>query len=387
MPHSKIAALVNGRVLTDEGLVDDRCVLVEGGRIVAIVGPGDARCTTALQRDLGGNLLLPGFVDSQVNGGGGVLFNGAPSVEAIRAIGSAHRKFGTTGFLPTLISADLDVVADAIKAVQAALAAGVPGVLGIHIEGPFLNVERKGIHDPGKIRELDQSAVELLTSLRGGRTLVTLAPEMTTPDMIKKLVIAGVVVSAGHTNATYEQIRGALQEGLTGFTHLFNAMSQLTGREPGVVGAALDDPDSWCGIIVDGEHTDPVVLRISMRCKRHDRFMLVTDAMPSVGTNNKSFDLQGRKITVSGHLCLDEDGRLAGSNIDMASCVRNAVTLLGLPLPEAVRMASLYPAEFLGLSHDIGRIAPGYRANFVLADEQLQVLDTWIDGQSDSLAA
>jgi N-acetylglucosamine-6-phosphate deacetylase len=387
MPHSKIAALVNGRVLTDEGLVDDRCVLIEGGRIVDIVGPGDARCTTAQQRDLGGNLLLPGFVDSQVNGGGGVLFNGAPSVEAIRAIGSAHRKFGTTGFLPTLISADLDVVADAIKAVQAALAAGVPGVLGIHIEGPFLNVERKGIHDPGKIRELDQSAVELLTSLRGGRTLVTLAPEMTTPDMIKKLVIAGVVVSAGHTNATYEQIRGALQEGLTGFTHLFNAMSQLTGREPGVVGAALDDPDSWCGIIVDGEHTDPVVLRISMRCKRHDRFMLVTDAMPSVGTNNKSFDLQGRKITVSGHLCLDEDGRLAGSNIDMASCVRNAVTLLGLPLPEAVRMGSLYPAEFLGLAHEIGRIAPGYRANFVLADEQLHVLDTWIDGQSDSAAA
>jgi N-acetylglucosamine-6-phosphate deacetylase len=378
---------VNGRVLTDEGLVDDRCVLVEGGRIVDIVGPGDARCATALQRDLGGNLLLPGFVDSQVNGGGGVLFNGAPSVEAIRAIGSAHRKFGTTGFLPTLISADLNVVADAIKAVQAALAAGVPGVLGIHIEGPFLNVERKGIHDPGKIRELDQSAVELLTSLRGGRTLVTLAPEMTTPAMIKKLVIAGVVVSAGHTNATYEQIRGALQAGLTGFTHLFNAMSQLTGREPGVVGAALDDPDSWCGIIVDGEHTDPVVLRISMRCKRHDRFMLVTDAMPSVGTNDKSFDLQGRKITVSGHLCLDEDGRLAGSNIDMASCVRNAVSLLGLPLPEAVRMASLYPAEFLGLAHEIGRIAPGYRANLVLADEQLRVLDTWIDGQSDSFAA
>src|SRR3984893_6392863 len=256
MPHSKIAALVNGRVLTDAGLVDDRCVLVEGSRIVDIVGTGDARCTTAQPRDLGGSLLLPGFIDSQVNGGGGVLFNGAPSVEAIRAIGSAHRKFGTTGFLPTLISADLNVVADAIKAVQAALAAGVPGVLGIHIEGPFLNVERKGIHDPDKIRELDPAAVSLLTSLRGGRTLVTLAPEMTTPDMIKQLVIAGVVVSAGHTNATYAQIRSALRQGLTGFTHLFNAMSQLTGREPGVVGAALDDPDSWCGIIVDGEHTD-----------------------------------------------------------------------------------------------------------------------------------
>jgi N-acetylglucosamine-6-phosphate deacetylase len=383
MPDSKPIALVNGRVLTDDGLVEGRWVLLEGGRIVDVVDPADPRCAGAVHRDLAGNLLLPGFIDSQVNGGGGALFNDAPSVEVIRDIGRAHRKFGTTGFLPTLISADLDVVAKAIGAVQEALTLGVPGVLGIHIEGPFLNVERKGIHDPDKIRELDPAAVSLLTSLRGGRTLVTLAPEMTTPDMIKKLVIAGVVVSAGHTNATYAQIHSALQQGLTGFTHLFNAMSQLTGREPGVVGAALDDPDSWCGIIVDGEHTDPVVLRISMRCKRHDRFMLVTDAMPSVGTDSKSFDLQGRRITVSGNLCLDEDGRLAGSNIDMASCVRNAVSMLDLSLPEAVRMASLYPAQFLGLANDLGRIAAGYRANFVLADAQMQVLDTWIDGRSE----
>jgi N-acetylglucosamine-6-phosphate deacetylase len=195
-------------------------------------------------------------------------------------------------------------------------------------------------------------------------------------------VDAGVVVSAGHTNATYEEIRAALNEGLTGFTHLFNAMSQLTGRAPGVVGAALDDPDSWCGIIVDGEHTDPVVLRISMRCKRHDRFMLVTDAMPGVGTNNKYFTIGGRKITISGNLCIDDDGRLAGSNIDMASCVRNAVSLLGLPLAEAVRMASLYPAQFLGIAHEVGRIASGFKANFVVADDQIQVSETWIDGRT-----
>jgi N-acetylglucosamine-6-phosphate deacetylase len=381
MPNEKPTALVNGRVLTDEGIVDGRVVLLEGGRIVDVVGPGDSRCSDAVQRNLGGNLLLPGFIDSQVNGGGGVLFNDAPSVEVIRQIGRAHRKFGTTGFLPTLISADLEVVAKAIDAVQTALTLGAPGVLGIHIEGPFLNVERKGIHDPDKIRELDPAAVGLLSSLRGGRTLVTLAPEMTTPEMIRKLATAGVVVSAGHTNATYSQIRAALAEGLTGFTHLFNAMSQLTSREPGVVGAALEDPDSWCGIIVDGQHTDPVVLRLSMRCKRHDRFMLVTDAMPSVGTHNKTFILQGRKITVSGYLCLDEEGRLAGSNIDMAGCVRNAMSMLDLPLPEAVRMASLYPAQFLGLEHEVGRIAPGFRANLVLADEQLRILDTWIDGQ------
>jgi N-acetylglucosamine-6-phosphate deacetylase len=374
-------ALVNGRVLGDDGLIDGRCVLIEGERILDVVVESDPRCQAAQRHDLGGHLLLPGFIDSQVNGGGGVLFNDAPDVATIRAIGRAHRKFGTTGFLPTLISADLDVVARAIAAVQGAIQAGVPGVLGIHIEGPFLNVVRKGVHDPAKLRELDTSAVGLLTSLRGGKTLVTLAPEMTTPDIIQHLVSAGVVVSAGHTNATYAEIATALRHGLRGFTHLFNAMSQLTGREPGVVGAALDDRDSWCGIIVDGEHTDPVVLRIALRCKPHSRFMLVTDAMPSVGTDASSFDLQGRTITVSGNVCIDEDGRLAGSNIDMAGCVRNAMNLLHLPLPEAVRMASRYPAEFLGLAHDTGRIRPGYRANLVLADETLNVLETWIDGQ------
>ena len=374
-------ALVNGRVLGDDGLAEGRCVLLEGGRIVDIVEESDARCQAAEHHDLSGRLLLPGFIDSQVNGGGGVLFNDAPSVETIRAIGQAHRKFGTTGFLPTLISADLDVVARAIAAVQGAIQAGVPGVLGIHIEGPFLNVARKGVHDPAKLRELDTSAVGLLTSLHGGKTLVTLAPEMTTPEIIQKLVKAGVVVSAGHTNATYPEIATALRHGLTGFTHLFNAMSQLTGREPGVVGAALDDRGSWCGIIVDGEHTDPVVLRIALRCKPHNRFMLVTDAMPSVGTESTSFNLQGRKITVSGTACIDEDGRLAGSNIDMASCARNAVKLLQLSLPEAVRMASRYPAEFLGLGHVVGSIRPGYRANLVLADDDLNVVETWIDGR------
>jgi N-acetylglucosamine-6-phosphate deacetylase len=380
-------ALVNGSVLGDDGLTKGQCVLVENGRILDVVPESDPRCRATQTHDLGGRFLLPGFIDSQVNGGGGVLFNDAPSVETIRAIGRAHRRFGTTGFLPTLISADLDVVARAIAAVQGAIQAGVPGVLGIHIEGPFLNVARKGVHDPAKLRELDTSAIGLLTSLRGGKTLVTLAPEMTTPEIIQKLVKAGVVVSAGHTNATYAEIATALRHGLTGFTHLFNAMSQLTGRAPGVVGAALDDRDSWCGIIVDGEHTDPVVLRIALRCKPHNRFMLVTDAMPSVGTNSKSFNLQGRSITVSGMVCVDEDGRLAGSNIDMASCVRNAMHLLQLPLPEAVRMASRYPAEFLGLAHETGRIRPGYRANLVLADENLNIVETWIDGRPSSADA
>ncbi len=379
-------ALVNGRMLLgsgrDDGLTEGRAVLIADGRISEVLDAGDRRLRKVARHDLEGALLLPGFLDSQVNGGGGVLFNDSPSVEAIRAIGRAHRRFGTTGFLPTLISDDLEVVARAIAAVRGAIESGVPGVLGIHIEGPFLNVERKGVHDPAKLRELDTSAVGLLTSLRTGRTLVTLAPEMTTPEIIRGLVTAGVVVSAGHTNATYAQITTALRHGLTGFTHLFNAMSQLTGREPGTVGAALEDAASWCGIIVDGLHTSPVVLRIALRCKPLERFMLVTDAMPSVGTSFSSFELQGRRILVSGSVCVDEDGRLAGSNIDMASCIRNAVRMLGVSLPQAVRMASEWPAQFLGLGAETGRIAAGYRANLVAADDQLRVLETWIDGRS-----
>jgi N-acetylglucosamine-6-phosphate deacetylase len=373
--------LVNGRVLGDDGILEGRAVLVEEGRIVDVVSDDDPRCGRAARHDLGGHILLPGFLDTQVNGGGGVLFNAEPSVDAIRAIGEAHRRYGTTGFLPTLISDDLEVVARAVEAVRAAMDAGVPGVLGIHIEGPYLNVARKGVHNSEKLRGLDESAIDLLTSLRKGKTLVTLAPEMTTPGSISKLVSAGVVVSAGHTNATYGEIRAALRHGLTGFTHLFNAMSQLTARAPGVVGAALEDPESWCGIIVDGRHVDPAVLRIALRCKRRDRFMLVTDAMPSVGAAEKSFSLQGRKISVTNGMLVDEDGTLAGSDTDMATTVRNAVELLGVELPEAARMASRYPAEFLGLGGELGRIAPGYRANLVLVDDDVDVRETWIEGR------
>ena len=372
-------ALVNGRVLTSRGFSDDRVVLIEGARIREVVSTKTAWKADETF-DLGGNSLLPGFIDTQVNGGGGVLFNDDPSVASIREIGRAHRRFGTTGFLPTLISDDLEVVSRAVRAVQDAIEAGVPGVLGIHIEGPFLNEQRKGVHDATKLRWLDEDALGLLTSLRGGRTLVTLAPERTTPEIIGKLSRAGVIVSAGHTNGTYPEIRAALDQGLTGFTHLFNAMSQLTGREPGAVGAALDDPNSWCGIILDGHHVDPVVLRIAMRCKRRDRFMLVTDAMPSVGAPTKAFKLNGRAISVADNMCVDEDGRLAGSDIDMATAVRNAPGMLHVDLAEGARLASLYPAEFLGLDQELGRIEAGYRANLALVDESVQVIQTWIAG-------
>jgi N-acetylglucosamine-6-phosphate deacetylase len=380
------AVLLNGRVLTDAGLEEGLAVRLSGGRIAA-VGPAAEIAGDAQPRDLAGGLLLPGFIDLQVNGGGGVLFNDAPSADSIAAIGEAHRRFGTTGFMPTLISDELSVVETAMAAAREAIARGVPGVLGAHIEGPFLSPRRKGIHELSKLRPMDEAAFRILTSLGAGKTLVTLAPETTNPQMIARLAKAGLVVSAGHSNASYATIRAALDHGLTGFTHLFNAMAPLTSREPGVVGAALEDIDSWCSLIVDGRHVDPVVLKIALRCRPWNRFILVTDAMPSVGAASKSFVLQGKTITVKGGVCVDEHGTLAGSDLDMASAVRNAVRMLGLDLAEAARMASRYPAEFLGLGDELGRIAPGYRADLVLVNDDVQVLDTWIAGRDSAADA
>jgi N-acetylglucosamine-6-phosphate deacetylase len=372
-------ALVNGRVLLDGHEVEGRAVRIDGDRIVAVVDEeevpaGDER------HDLAGGLLVPGFIDTQVNGGGGVLFNEAPTPETIATIGRAHRAFGTTGFLPTLISDDLSVIRAGIEAVDQAIGDGVPGVLGIHIEGPFLNEHRKGIHDSEKIRGLDEEGFAVLTSLKRGRTLVTVAPECTTPEMIERLVAAGVIVSAGHSNGSYADMAAAIDAGLTGVTHLFNAMSPLTGREPGVVGAALESDKLWCGIIVDGHHVSPVTLKLALRCKSADKFMLVTDAMPSVGSATKEFVLQGKRISARGGVCVDSRGTLAGSDLDMASAVRNAIELLGVPYESAFLMASGSPAAFLRLE-DRGAIAPGMRADLVLLDDGLTARATWIGGQ------
>lgn len=377
-----VVELINGRVLTDAGLEDDLVVRIDGQHISSVgraAGKNSAR-----QVDLDGKLVLPGFVDAQVNGGGGVLFNDHPSIDSIAEIGRVHREFGTTSFLPTLVSDDLPVVLEAIAATRDAISAGVPGVLGVHIEGPFLNRARRGVHDANKIRTLDEEAFRILTMPTGGKTLLTLAPEMTTPDMIRRLTKAGVIVSAGHSDATYEDICLAIRNGLSGFTHLFNAMSQLEVREPGVVGAALNDDECWCSIIVDGHHVHPAVLGLALRAKRMERFILVTDAMPSVGTNLDSFNLLGRRITVKDGYCADDDGRLAGSNIDMATAVRNTVSLLGIDLGDAVRMASRNPAQFLGVDSAYGRIASGWRANLAIADDDLNIIDTWIDGIPNS---
>jgi len=374
-----VKALSGGKVFDGETTRSGLAVLVDGAHVAAVVP--ESRIPTKAERvQLGGGLLAPGFIDLQVNGGGGVLFNATPTVEAIRAIGGAHRAFGTTGFLVTFISDTTEKMAAAVKATREALAAKLPGLLGLHLEGPFLSPAKRGIHDARHIRTPNQSDRAILSKLPVGRTLLTLAPEEAPEGLIEKLTKAGVVVAAGHTDAGYDQAMLGFRRGVAGVTHLFNAMTPLASRAPGMVGAALDRKEAWCGLIVDGHHVHPAALRAVIAAKPRGTMILVTDAMPPAAGGPEAFDLGGRKIRSEGGRLVGADGTLAGADLDMARAVANAVDMLGLEREEALRMASLYPAQAIGVT-DRGRIAAGQRADLVLLDDGLHVLRTWIGGQ------
>jgi N-acetylglucosamine-6-phosphate deacetylase len=376
-----ITAIVGARILADGVWYDDHGVLIgDDGKIVSIVTSAKIPADALVKR-LNGGMVVPGFIDTQVNGGGGVLFNDEPTVEGIIAIAKAHRHFGTTAMLPTLISDDLDVIATAIRAVDEAIIAGVPGIIGIHIEGPFLNEGKRGIHDAEKFQTLDDCAIALLSSLKHGKTLVTLAPELAPPGAIKTLVKNGIVVAAGHTLASYEDMQRGIAEGLSGVTHLFNAMTQLESRAPGVVGAAFDH-DVICGIIVDGHHVHPATLRAAHRIKGADGLMLVTDAMPTVGSVMKRFKIGETDIVSKAGMLRSPKGTLAGSNLNMASAFSNCINMMNLTLPTASRMASHTPAGFLGLAASYGQIAAGYRADMVHLSDTFHVQATWIAGEA-----
>ena len=373
-------ALTGARIFTGETFLDGHAVVIEGSRIARVVPEADIGA--AERRDLGGGLLAPGFIDVQVNGGGGALLNDNPSVETVRTIATSHRRFGTVGLLPTVITDAPQVIARAVTSVARAMADGVPGVLGIHIEGPFLDVARKGAHAARFIREMtEQDADAIAGFAMYCPVMLTLAPNRVKPALIQRLAQAGVLVSLGHSDASFAEARQALDSGARSITHLYNAMSQMTGREPGMVGAALADHDAFVGIIADGHHVHDAALKVAFAARPSSRMMLITDAMPTAAGGPDSFELQGRTVTRSkGRLSLP-DGTLAGSDLTMDAAVRYCVEVLGLELATVLRMASLSPASFLRCEHERGRIAPGYLANMVLLGDNLHVKQTWIDGQ------
>ena len=373
-------AFTGARIFDGESIRNGLAVVLDGARIVDVVAVENLPKSIE-QRVLKAGLLAPGFIDVQVNGGGGALLNDNPTVNTVRRIAESHRKFGTTGMLPTVITDAPEVLSKAIAAVGAARAENVPGVLGIHIEGPFLDEERKGAHEAQFIRVMTETDVVQIANADCGSIMLTLAPNRVAPQLIKSLAGKGVLVSLGHSEASVAEVMKALASGARAFTHLFNAMSQMNGREPGMVGAALADHDSYCGLIADGFHVHDAAMKVALAAKPRSRIMLVTDAMPTAAGGPDSFELQGRKIHLkNGKLQLDNN-TLAGSNLTMDEAVRYCVERLGVTQEDALRMASLNPAAFLRRDHELGRIKPGYLASLVHLEDDLHVLETWIDGK------
>lgn len=377
-------AFVNCDVFTGDEFLYDRSILIEGTKIHSLVSESDL--DAGLERiDLNGATITPGFFDLQVNGGGGALFNDIPTEDGIRTIFEGHKRYGTTDFLPTYITGPSDGMRKAAEAVNECLGKCLFGVRGIHFEGPFLNESKAGVHDKKYIRDINEEDISVISSIKGGVTLLTIAPEKVPMQSIRELKDKGVLVSLGHTNATYQEAIDAFNNGASCTTHLYNAMSALTSRAPGVVGASLTSDNTWAGIIVDGFHSDYIAVKVAYRAKENRKLFFVTDAMPPVGGKaGQGFTLGDYDITVENGRCITMGDVLAGSALDMATAVRNCVQNIGIDKGEALRMASTYPAEYVGLDHVLGYIKEGYDANLTIINNQILVQGVVVHGIYDS---
>jgi len=380
---SDLLAVSGARIFDGQDWHDDAALLLELGQVSGITRAADIPAHAEIVR-LDGGAIVPGFVDLQVNGGGGALLNEVPTLDGIRAICAAHARYGTTALLPTLITDTPEITDRALDAGIAATEARVPGFLGMHFEGPHLSLARKGAHDPALIRPIDErdmarfaKAAEALPNL-----LVTFAAETVPADRIAAVAALGAIVSIGHSDASMALVRSAAEAGATMATHLFNAMSQLGNREPGVVGAALETGTMHAGLIADGIHVDPASIAIALRAKRGPaRIFLVTDAMSTIGTEMTQFTLNGREILRSNGALRLSDGTLAGADLTMIDAILYMHRVIGLPFDEALRMASLYPAQALGRADTHGHLAPGAVADFVHLGADHAVRSTWIGGR------
>src|SRR6185369_16077463 len=375
-------ALAADRIFDGHRWHSQAAVLMRDGRIAALSPWGEVPPDWPRTRLPAGIFLAPGFIDLQVNGGGGVLLNERTTGEAMHAIARAHRRYGTTGCLPTLITDTREQVKAAIAAARSI--AGRDGIIGLHLEGPFISPRRPGVHRPDRVRIPGPGDLEeLCEAAAAGLSMVTLAPECVPAGFVRTLASSGVRVSIGHSEASAAVAMQAIEDGAIGVTHLFNAMPPLSARDPGIIGATLADKRLTAGLIVDAIHVDPISVRAAFAAKGAEGIALITDAMPTVGASLDHFDLLGRTITLADGRLTTEAGTLAGAHLDMASAVRNAVRLAQVPLEDALRAASLTPARFLGLDNERGRLVAGARADLVALTQDLSVHATWVAAIAD----
>jgi len=374
-------ALVNGRIYTGYQVLDDHAVVINNGLIerlcpVSKLPENTRRC------DVAGAIISPGFIDLQLNGCGGVQFNddlSALSIETLDIMQRANEKSGCTSFLPTLITSTDEMIHKAVATMQQWLAKRKHQALGLHIEGPWLNKAKKGTHNPDLIRPCSPELLQFLCDNADAVCQITLAPENVSAQDIGALCDSGIVVSAGHSNATYAEAMAGFDAGITSATHLYNAMSAASGREPGLAGAIFDAPQVYCGVIADGLHVHYANIRNAKHLKR-DKLILVTDATAPAGADIEQFIFAGKTIYYRDGLCVDENGTLSGSSLTMIEAVRNSVEHLGISLEETLRMATLYPARAMGVEKQLGTIQQDKVANLTVFSREFKILKTIVNG-------
>ncbi|AHB71214.1 N-acetylglucosamine-6-phosphate deacetylase [Cronobacter malonaticus] len=374
-------ALTHGRIYTGHDILDDHAIIIADGLIERLCPLAELPAGIK-QRDMGGAIIAPGFIDVQLNGCGGVQFNDtaeAVSIETLEIMQKANEKSGCTSYLPTLITCSDALMKQGVRVMREYLSRHQNQALGLHLEGPWLNIVKKGTHNPDYVRQPDAELVDFLCENADVITKITLAPERVAPEIIKKLTAAGIVVSAGHSNATLKEAKKGFRAGIRFATHLFNAMPYITGREPGLTGAIFDEPDVWCGIIADGLHVDFANVRLAKKVKG-DKLCLVTDATAPAGANIDEFIFAGKTIYYRNGLCVDENGTLSGSALTMIEGVRNLVEHVNIALDEALRMATLYPARAMGVAHRLGSIEAGKVANLTAFTRDYKIIKTIVNG-------
>ncbi|GAB1439831.1 N-acetylglucosamine-6-phosphate deacetylase [Providencia sp.] len=379
-------ALTNCIIYTGHERLDNHAVIIDGDTIKDVC-PVSELPANIPQHDLHGAILSPGFIDLQVNGCGGVQFNDNKenvTLENLDIMQKANERSGCTSYLPTLITCSDELMQHGVDVMTEYLKNHKNQALGLHLEGPYINIIKKGTHNPKFIRQPSAQMIDYLASHADAITKITLAPEMVEPNYIHQLKDAGIVISAGHSNATYEEAKLGFKAGIRFSTHLFNAMPYISGRGPGLVGAIYDTPEVYAGIIADGLHVQWANIRNSKHLKG-DKLILVTDATAPAGIDPQTdemdhFIFAGKTIYYRNGLCVDENGTLSGSSLTMIEAVRNSVEHIGIALDETLRMATLYPARAIGVDETLGSIAPGKIANLTAFNHDFEILSTYVNG-------